>query len=362
MITLPILYKQGDTRWGANLLGFNKVAPYDMTNYGCLVTCWAMVDRYYGKDTDPGRLNDTYKGMGVGKAFVSAGGDYIPGGNNLAFGDIKEVRTLTPSLMTDAQIAEIKTSIDNGYPVIIGIDVSPQTVAYNSHFVTVVAYNPAEENDLTIADPITGTLRSLKAYLGWFKPNARNTIESYICTTGPKPKLNAETLPVLKTDFVNLVHNSTEYDKTVEYLRPGSDPKVTQFEDLQTVVAGIKSTQTDLTNKLNAATQATAAAEKEVENQKDKLANVSAECERVLKLKEAELTALKATIPDMAKLEGTYKATIDDLQGKLREAQKAKGVAELETVRVAGELKQCQSGLRPTFADKIRGWLQSIGF
>ena len=345
MITLPILYQQGDTRWGANLLGFNKVAPFDMENYGCLVTCWAMCDRYYGKDTDPGRLNDTFKSMGAGKAFTTNGGDYIPGGNNLAYGDIKEVRTLTPSLMTDAQIAEIKTSIDNGYPVIIGIDYNPKDVDYDSHFVVIVAYNPNEENDMTIADPITGTTRSLKNYLGWYKPNARNTIESYVCTTGPKPKLNADTLPVLKTDFVNLVHGSSEWDKTVEYLKPGADPKATQFADIQTVVAGYKSRITDLENQLSKATTDKELAETEVANQKEKLANKMAECQRTLDAQIAQYDALKKSIPDVAKLEGQYVGTIKTLEGELREAQKTVGLRNLDITDLKTQLSECKKGI-----------------
>lgn len=358
-VFLPIIYKQGDQRWGPNLLGFNTQAPYDMTNFGCLVTCWAMVDRYFGKDTDPGRLNATYVSMGPGKAFVKGGGDYIPGGNNLAFGDIKEVRTLTPSLITDAQIAEIKNAIDNGYPVIIGIDYNPRDVDYDSHFVTIVDYNPNDENDFTIADPITGTTRSLKDYLGWYKPNARNTIESYVIVTGPKPKLEAGTIPVLKTDFVNLVHNSTEYDKIVAYLKPGADPKTTQFEELQTIVAGIKSRQTDLENQLKQAIADKELALKEVENQKDKLANTIAECQRAIKLKEAEFNALKATIPDMEKLESQYKGTIAGLEGELREAQKTIGLRDLEITSLKNEIARLKSG--QTTSNPLIEFLRKVG-
>jgi hypothetical protein len=294
---------------------------------------------------DPGQLNQALVDLGVGKGFTSGGGDYVPGGVNLLYGDIKEKRTLTPSLLTDDQINEIKTSIDNGYPVIICLDYNPKTNQPDTHFVVVVDYNPNEENDLTIADPLGGKIRSLKDYLGWFKPNARNTIESYVCTTGPKPKLNGDTIPVLKTDFENMVKKSTQWDKIVEYLKPGNDPTGTPFEDLQTVIAGIKSRQTDLENKLNDAEAARDLALKEVENQKDKLANVSAECQRVLKLKEAEYIALKATIPDMAKLEGQYKGTISDLEGKLREAQKTVGLRDLDIVALKSQLADCKKGI-----------------
>jgi hypothetical protein len=46
--------------------------------------------------------------------------------------------------------------------------------------VTIVAYNPDDENDFTVLDPIDGKFRSLKKYLGFFMPSARRTIEAYV--------------------------------------------------------------------------------------------------------------------------------------------------------------------------------------
>ena len=335
-ITLPALFSQLDLRWANDFLGFYKELPYNIYNYGCFVTAWAMVCRYYGKDIDPGQLNIKLKELGAGIGFVN-GGDYVSGGVNKIYGDIKEPRTLTPSDLTDAQIGEIRTAIDNGYPVICGIDVNPRTVAYDSHFVIFVDYNPNDENDFTIADPLGGKTRSLKDYLGWLVPGIRKTVYSYVITSGPKPKLNSDTIPVLKTDFEKLVHNSSEWDKVVEYLKSGADPKTTRFEDLQTVIAGIKSRQTDLENQLKKAVDDKALAKQEVVNQKDKLANVSTEYERVLHLKEAEYMALKATVPDMERLEGQYKGTITDLEGKLREAQKQVGLRDLEITKLKND-------------------------
>lgn len=347
-INLPIIYSQGDSRWGSNMLGFNKNQPYNMANFGCLVTCWAMVNRYFGKDTDPGRLNATFTSLGAGKAFTPNGGDYIPGGNHLVFGDIKEMRILTPSLLTDGQIAEIKTSIDNGYPVIICLDYNPKTVAAETHFVVIVDYNPNDENDMTIADPINGTVRSLKNYLGWYKPNMRNTIESYVCVTGPKPKLNGDTVAVPKLDFENLVKKSTQHDKTVDYLKPGADPNTTLFEDLQVVVAGIKSTATDLSNKLKDAIKDKELAETELANQKDKVTNISSQYDQLLKIKQQEYEALKSSVPDMEKLKGQYMGTIDGLSLQLRDAQKVIGTQNITINELKTDLKLCKAGLPPT--------------
>lgn len=351
-VNLPILYSQWDDRWAANFLGFNTQLPFNMYNYGCYVTAWAMVCRYFGKEVDPGSLNQKLKDLGVGAGF-DGGGNYVPGGVHLLFGDIKEALTRTPSTLTDAQMGEIRTALDNNYPVIIGIDVNPRTVEYNSHFVVVVDYNINDENDLQIADPLGGKIRSLKDYLGWLVPGVRNTIYSYVICTGPKPKYGGEMIPILKEHYELYLKNHDQWHKLVHYLKPGADPNGTLFEDIQTVIAGIKSRQTDLENQLAGAIEAKKLAEQEVTNQKDKVANVEAECQRQLKLAKAEYEALKATTPDIEKLRGQYQGTIDQLGGELREAQKQVGLRDLEIARLKNEVEVVNT------LTKLLQWIKS---
>lgn len=356
-INLPTIYSQWDPRWANDLLGFNTDPKFNMYNYGCFVTSWAIVCRYFGKDIDPGQLNQKLKDLGVGKGFDKSG-NYIPGGVNRIYGDIKETRTATPTALTDAQMGEIRTSIDNGYPVIIGLDVNPKTVAYDSHFVVVVDYDPSDENNLTIADPLGGKLRSLKDYLGWLVPGVRKTVYSFVVTSGPKPKYGGEMIPILKEHFELYTKNHDQWHKLVHYLKPDADPNTTLFEDIQTVIAGIKSRQTDLENQLKEAIKTKELAETEVINQKDKLANVTAECQRELKTQKAEYEAKIGAMPDVKKLEAHYKGTIDELEGKLREAQKTVGLKDLEVKGLQKELEICQNGLKTYNAlQKLFHWL-----
>lgn len=345
-----------DVRWANDMLGFNNKLPFNMYNFGCYVTAWAMVCRYYGKDIDPGQLNTKLKDLGAGKGFK--GGDYVPGGVHLLYGDIKETRTATPSALTDTQLGEIRTAIDNGYPVICGIDVNPRTVAYDSHFVCLVDYNPNDENDFMIADPLGGKTRSLKDYLGWLIPGIRQTMYSYVITSGPKPKHGGEMIPILKEHYELYLKNHDQWHKLVHYLKPEADPNTTLFEDIQTVIAGIKSRQTDLENQLNTALKQITAGEVEIKNQKDKLANKEAECQRTLKTQKAEYEAQISAMPDVKKLEGQYKGTITELEGKLKEAQKAGGVKDLTISRISNELEYCEKGLEKYNAfQKFGLWL-----
>ena len=63
-----------DSRWGNVFLGFNTQLPYNIYNFGCLITCIAMVCKYYGKEENPLSINDKLKKV---NGFVS-GGNYVP--------------------------------------------------------------------------------------------------------------------------------------------------------------------------------------------------------------------------------------------------------------------------------------------
>lgn len=179
-VTLPQLYSQWDSRWGNILLGFNTQQPYNIYNYGCLITCLAMTAKYYGYSVDPASMNDKLKAV---NGFAS-GGLYIWGSFVKVYSKLKEKKTDTPQALTDAQYNEIKSALDKGYPVMLQIDYNPKTVENDMHYVLAIGYNPADENDILVADPLGGKERSLKDYLGWFRPSMRKTIEQYVILEG----------------------------------------------------------------------------------------------------------------------------------------------------------------------------------
>lgn len=183
MIKLPVLQSQQDSRWGSILLGNNKLQPYNIYNYGCLLTCFSMSLCYYGENYTPDTLNTALIAKG---GFTKDDGNYIWTAiqkittklkdKHVAVGDINPV--------SDAQMAEIKDALDKGMPVAFHIDYNPKTVKDDQHWVLGVGYNPADENDFTIIDPIDGKQKSLKAYLGWFRPSMRKTVIDYVIMSG----------------------------------------------------------------------------------------------------------------------------------------------------------------------------------
>lgn len=185
-LLLPQLFHQQDVRWGKKLLGNNTNPTFNLHNYGCLVAAEAMIACYYGKDTDPLRLNEQ---LAQNSGFID-GGRYVWNAINRIYPDISESIVKTPAPLTDAQMNEIKAAIDQGFPVIVQIDYNPKTAALDSHFVVITGYSQKDENDFTIADPLKSTEHSLKDYLGWMRPSARKTIEEYCIVKGKVPTMD----------------------------------------------------------------------------------------------------------------------------------------------------------------------------
>ena len=291
-----------------------------------------MIARYYRKETDPGNMNNALKSV---NGFVAGGGDYLYSSFTKIYGDIKEKLTKTPELLTDAQISEIKTAIDNGYPVMVKMDVNPKTVELDMHFVTIIGYNPADENDFTIADPLGGRKRSFKDYLGVYKPSVRRTIEAYLIYTGPIPALNSNTVVLSKDDAEKRTHNSEQWIKTVGYLGIEGDPTFTEFEAAQKVIAGIKSRATDFEKQAQTATGELAKRSQELENAQGQVSTLQKELLELDSTWKARYNALNESMPNFAKLEGQYLGEIKDLKAKLLTVEKERddlkvAIAEIE--------------------------------
>ena len=53
-------------------------------------------------------------------------------------------------------------------------------------------------------------------------------------------------------------------------------------------------------------------------------------------------------MPDVSKLEGQYKGTISDLEGKLRESQKQGGLKDLEITKLTQQVENSQRQITAT--------------
>lgn len=198
-LQVPI-YGQRDPQVAATLLGTSNSTIGD---YGCLLTALAMLCKYYGKNVDPISLN---------QMLINIGG-YLNGnlykwyeGITKIFSDIVLTKLqITTYKLTDVDFNAIKAEIDAGRPVIIEVDFNPSTAIADMHFVLLTGY---DGDTYYVNDPWYGDNANLNRY-----GVPAITIQRYVFHSGPVQANNSsDTIPVLKTDFENLVTKATALD------------------------------------------------------------------------------------------------------------------------------------------------------
>lgn len=340
-VNLPVNFSQFDSQWKDKLLGHNTDPKFNFSNFGCLQSCLADISRYFGKDDTPAMFNDKLIAV---QGFKAGTGLYVHGAISKIYPDITERVVPTPDLLTDGQMAEIKQSLDAGQPVMVRLDYNPKTVERDDHFVVLVDYNPNDENDFTIADPLGGRFHSMKDYLGWLKPSIRKSIEGYFIYSGPNmpqqpvtpvmPEPTPEPEPVVEPEkptpppsggvlppnYGEIVHGSTQWDETVRYLELEKTPSNAFFEDVKRVIAGLKSAKTDYNNKRIEAEKLAEESKVQITNLKEDIGRLETQVATSEKMKKAEVDSLIANTPNLSNYKKEVEGVVGELQGSLNEA------------------------------------------
>lgn len=150
-MVLPIKpLSQRDEKWASKKLGTSTVNT--IGSHGCLLTCATMVCNYFGKNTDPARLNDE---------MVRVKGFY--NGSLWVWGKLSEVY---PDILFDWDVynkghcADVPAPLDlidsllaEKIPVIVKVDFNPGG-ELNEHWVLIVGKD--EAGSYLINDPWTG--------------------------------------------------------------------------------------------------------------------------------------------------------------------------------------------------------------
>ncbi len=161
-------FSQNDPAWKDRILG---QGPKTLGQFGCMLSCFAMMLTGYGEDTDPWRLNQrclqlTQNGFNGSNLFFVAPA--------YAYDHIKYLGNFKPLPETGATYAEhdpnliqrIDSTLTQGQAVVIQVDFSPAT-AYNpnaeQHWVLVVA---RRGDDYLVIDPLDGPRVSLLSRYG----------------------------------------------------------------------------------------------------------------------------------------------------------------------------------------------------
>ena len=209
MIALPEVYSQRDNRWKNKKLGFSTVST--LGAYGCIVTCLAMIARYFGKETDPGKMNDDLKGVDGFQSKVY----YKWGRLNRLYSDISFTKFVnTPDPVTPAQFAEIDAHLQKGFLVMLKVDSNPATTFVEQHFVLLVR---KVGNSYKIADPWTGTIESFTAKYGM----AKYAIQRFILYEGPLQGGGDGVTPKEKEIQNDIIHDLRGLEKEVREGVPG---------------------------------------------------------------------------------------------------------------------------------------------
>ncbi len=199
-LKLPVIYGQRDARWSNILLGYNSNNPYNIGNYGCLITCLGMLT-----NNQPDNVNQVLKDNG---GFQANGGLFVwPKASVLSL-TIDYVSPYYDGPVTSQGIAKAKSLLDSGEILLCEVDFNPATTGEEMHFVLATGY---DGDKFTCADPWTGTEHDLDTYGGF----SRGVLQfrTYTKTFPQDNSDNSDTIAVLKTDFENLVGKLDKQEK-----------------------------------------------------------------------------------------------------------------------------------------------------
>lgn len=320
-INLLTKYFQNDPQFSSHQLGSSTIGLI-----GCLLCDITNILNLFGHNINPNELADWLRdNQGLSGNFFKW--DAIP----RLYSDIKlggVIAGLTDPL-TKSQMDAIRNKVDKGWPVLLQIDTIPSTSDLDEHWVDVVDY---DGDDFIVFDPWDGATKRITSW----GVAPQNLIYAYAWYEGKQTVV--ETLISIATNLYELlVKKSTQWDKTASKYVPSKDPKDTLFEDVQSVVAGYLSLATTAQTNEGEARKLLALALTEVENQKDKVANIQSDCQKTIQLKQAEIDTLTESGKTTDKLKGQYESTIVNLQGELRESQKQVGLKELQITSLESE-------------------------
>ena len=303
-----IARSQNNPEWKGEILGDSKTT---IGSHGCTVSCVAML-----AGITPKEVNDRLKNGG---GFAAPKED--PTQKNLILWT--KIQACIPWLQfeyryysyTDADNARVADAIAKNGGCLVEVDGAP--IGGVKHWVLYIG-------NKKLIDPWDGKTKATSTYkaLGY----------AIINRVGEPPKPEESPVQVPANVYPDLVHGSTEWDKTSQEYLPGSDPKKSFFDDVKRVISGIKSRVTDLTGQLASAIAEKVNREEQVSRLKEQLtAEQNLATERYSALNEQLKIAQKAVSP----LEGR----ITELQGQVDRTAKSLGEANIKASQLEAENK-----------------------
>lgn len=189
---------QRDSRWGSILLGYNTVLPYNIYNYGCLITSLA---NYV--DKQPDQVNQILKDNA---GFQEKNGNFIWGKSTvLGLNQVYMSPRCQAIPFYATEVVKLREYLKSGKPALCEVDFNPATDEYQMHYVLAVGYTDTE---IIVVDPWEGQ------YENWTDAAfQRNTYQFRIYDKTLPQDDGGTNVQVDSKTFENLVRKSTIYDK-----------------------------------------------------------------------------------------------------------------------------------------------------
>lgn len=189
-------------------------------------------------------------------------------------------------------------------------------------------------------------------YFGAIEPQIffdelRKYKKEYGTTPNPEGCLVPNT-PEWRQKYEVLVGGATKWAETLKILEITDDPSTTPSDKIKSVVAGYKSRETDLNNKLGEKQTQLDTANKEIENRKEQVGRLEKELLEKEKYYKDLLSALKRDIKNLPTALEVAQGRIRVLEQEVDEASKAKGKVLLEAQNYKSQLETCQKNQFPS--------------
>lgn len=305
-------YSQRDSRWASIRLGTGSGNTTTISSHGCTVTAIGMV-----VEKTPEEVNSL---------FIKHG----------SFSSLKESPDVI-NLVNWQRIDEAITSLEfewRGYSyeddkvkAAIGkngfclVEINAAPIGGTKHWVLAIGGGK-------IYDPFDGKEKAFSTY----SPTG-------YCVINKKEVSMPGTLP---SNFDDIVHGSTQWDKTVTEYLPDTKPSEASFEALQRYVGGIKSTATSAQNTLTEVQKKLATTQSELDNRIEQVSRLKEEATQLEKTWNDRYTALKSSTRSGEAVEASYRGQLGVMQRRVDEAMKEKGAALNTAAEAKAELKACQ--------------------
>lgn len=328
-LRLSTLFSQRDSRWKDVMLGYNAQGSiYTIGSFGCLITTVDVYLQALGININVLELNEKLK---QNNGYTPGSGLYIFDSLKSIWPDIKMdyVSQKWDGPVSDEGIQKIKDLIDQGKYVVTEVDFYPNTANEDMHWVGIYGYT--DTGEFMIFDPWTGTLVPLSVY-----GDAKRVIYCYRTYSKPLPFDNVEPVvchPASTND--KLIHGCSAWEDTVRYLEVGTDPKDTSSETVRSVIAGIRSRATDLSNRLD---QATA----EVKNREEQVSRLKNQLLEEEKLRREATDALNKALTANKDVSKVYEGQLAAKQELIEEYARSKGALTIENTNLKTQLAKAR--------------------